>query len=473
MVMVTMQIWLLLLSLTCISAQGNYMKWNKISDQKALCNDFTQAGYFFRENPKSRKWFVYLESGGFCVSGNTCNRRFTNSNFRDGDLLSNFNVRETWSSNCGAAEANGTFNISSDSDCSRKRVISPLMTSLSRYAPTEGDFTIEGKDFLSTDPVSNPQYHNYNHVLVPYCSSDLWLGNDDENIRGDDFRFNPDATSSIQFTFRGARIVRSTITDLIKHDHSLINATEIVFAGSSAGGIGIINHMKWIREKVSNLTTSPGNMPHMSAILDSSWFVDFRESISKLLTEEAQRSNQDSDNATMNNIEDNKLFQSISETETCQVTSATSNIPCCLLAECVLSNSTLYPVDDTPTLLVLSLYDVYVLAISLREEIILSSSSDDESSCPLRLCSKWEGATGSSSLSTGGFSVSYLQRVSEYGGVMNASVTDIAMKNPQFSYYITSCFQHIYFTPSNLSGDGLLGSNKELFGNGQFSEYIE
>ena len=471
--MVTIQLWLLLLSLTCTSAQETHMKWNNISDPEALCNDFTQAGYFIRENPKSQKWIIYLESGGFCISGDTCNRRFTNSNFRNGDLLSNFNVRETWTTNCGAAEANGNFSLAPDSDCSRKRVISPLMTSLWRYSPREGNFTIEGKDFLSTDQASNSQFHDFNHVLIPYCSSDLWLGNDNKTFRGDEFRFNPDATGSIQFTFRGARIIRSAITDLIERDHNLINATEIVFAGSSAGGIGIINHMKWIREKVSNLTTSPNDMPRMSAILDSSWFVDFRESISKLLRDEAQMGNRDSINVT---IEENELFQSITQHETCQVMSATSDIPCCLLAECVLSNSSLYPIDDIPTLLILSLYDVYVLAISLREEIILNSSSVNESSCPLQLCSEWEGGTGSSSLSTGGFSVSYLQRVSEYGGVMNASVTNLAMKNSQFSYYVTSCFQHIYFSPSNLVGDdpsALLGSSKELFGNGQFSEYIE
>jgi hypothetical protein len=51
------------------------MKWIPASDSKALCNDFTQAGFFIRQATSSN-WVVFLESGGLCFNSESCNRRF-------------------------------------------------------------------------------------------------------------------------------------------------------------------------------------------------------------------------------------------------------------------------------------------------------------------------------------------------------------------------------------------------------------
>lgn len=52
------------------------MKWVSASNPEALCNDFTQAGFFIRQNQSSNNWVVFLESGGLCYSTESCNRRF-------------------------------------------------------------------------------------------------------------------------------------------------------------------------------------------------------------------------------------------------------------------------------------------------------------------------------------------------------------------------------------------------------------
>ena len=52
------------------------MVWASASNSTALCNDFTQAGFFIRQNPSSKNWVVFLESGGLCYSTESCNRRF-------------------------------------------------------------------------------------------------------------------------------------------------------------------------------------------------------------------------------------------------------------------------------------------------------------------------------------------------------------------------------------------------------------
>ena len=56
------------------SIQSN-MKWIPASNSMALCNDFTQAGFFIRQTT-SNNWVVFLESGGLCFNSETCNRRF-------------------------------------------------------------------------------------------------------------------------------------------------------------------------------------------------------------------------------------------------------------------------------------------------------------------------------------------------------------------------------------------------------------
>ena len=456
--------WLLLLCLTVISAQETVMTWHNISDPQALCNDFTRAGYFIRRGQNAQKWVIYLESGGLCFSGTTCNRRFTQSNFRGGDLLNEVNIGDIWTTNCGSAkDANNTFSLAPDSECVMKGLLSPLMTSLWRYSPSEGDFTIEGRDFLSTDPVTNHQFSEHNHVLIPYCSSDLWLGDDNRSLsRSGEFRFDPDKTDSIQFTLRGSRILRSAIKDLINM-HSLKNASEVVLVGSSAGGIGLVNHMKWIRESIVNAsqTSSP---PTTSVILDSAWFIDFRGSISELILSEVLKSSSQGPSE----------LKSLLQLDSCQVNVSYSDIPCCFLPECVVTNSAFYPVADTPTLVVQSLYDVFILAVSLRNEIILNSNRGEKKNCPLQLCSQWNGRTGSANTALGGFSITYLQRASEYAGVMNVSMNEAARENPLLSFHITSCFQHVYFAPSNLVGDSssIFGNNSDLFATGEFSTYI-
>ena len=52
------------------------MVWVSASNSTALCNDFTRAGFFMRQNLSSKNWVVFLESGGLCYSTESCNRRF-------------------------------------------------------------------------------------------------------------------------------------------------------------------------------------------------------------------------------------------------------------------------------------------------------------------------------------------------------------------------------------------------------------
>lgn len=81
---------------------------------------------------------------------------------------------------------------------------------------------------LSSLPSENPYWFNANHVFVPYCSSDSWSGR----------RSKPDSKDS--FRFMGSLIVRQVIADLIPLGLGNAQGTELMMAGSSAGGLGVM-----------------------------------------------------------------------------------------------------------------------------------------------------------------------------------------------------------------------------------------
>lgn len=124
----------------------------------------------------SKKWIIFLESGGFCYSAESCNKRFFQSQIRtENKADSNAN------SNLLSEEFNLTAAWERHKDGDLANVISPLMTSMHRFRDVisdKGQFVIDGTDILSADCDENPLFCDHNSVVLPYCSSDLWLGND-------------------------------------------------------------------------------------------------------------------------------------------------------------------------------------------------------------------------------------------------------------------------------------------------------
>ena len=61
-----------------------------------------------------------------------------------------------------------------------RQTISPLMALMQCFVNDSG---IEGRDILDTDSTENPLFHDYNHVLIPYCSSDLFARGRDNDYQ--------------------------------------------------------------------------------------------------------------------------------------------------------------------------------------------------------------------------------------------------------------------------------------------------
>ena len=89
---------------------------------------------------------------------------------------------------------------------------------------------------LSPLAQENPFWSNANHVFVPYCSSDSWSGR----------KSKPD-NSRDSFRFMGSMIVRQVIADLIPLGLGNAQGTDLLMAGSSAGGLGVMLNLDKVR----------------------------------------------------------------------------------------------------------------------------------------------------------------------------------------------------------------------------------
>ena len=330
-----------------------------LNSSRALCNDGSRATFFIGAG-STAKWIVFFESGGLCASYTECNLRYLGENS------------------------------------------TVLMTS--KFMPEE----VLGRDVLSEAVESNPAFHDYTRVLVPYCSSDLWLGR-----RANSRPFNFVNSSDVDnFHFLGHSIFRSVIEDLIA-TFGLSNAHELVLSGSSAGALGVLNHAQWVLERLAGLRG--GKPPKISALLDSSWFIDFHHSIQLRFSA--------------------KTFEMFNNTSpACR--DFTYGFPCCVSMSCMMTRG--YLPAEVPAFSILSLYDLYMFASTLKR---LENEGVSAESRP----------------------ADFLTSVSMYGGAMYESLMEVQYRLQNLSFFVPACFQHIYLCSSSLwSRDGPLKSHSEI-----------
>jgi hypothetical protein len=300
------------------------------------------------------------------------------------------------------------------------RVITPLMTSMkcfervTEFFPDGLSSSIEGRDILDSDPAKNPLFHSYNHVVIPYCSSDVWLGEETTNTEAVEstasqcdcfnyttasnqngcFNFNP-KSPNISFTFRGKIIYQSIIQQLLA-DYGMDNADKVILAGSSAGGLGVINHAKWTRETVNSST-------ELKVFFDSAWFVDFQDGIEIIFKFKIARP------LAILASNNQRLFQLLMTNSACNDTDQLG-YPCCISAHCVMTQRNsdgelqYYP-EDTSTFALFSIYDIYLLAPGLARIAGLESVQETAST-------------------ENGISIAFdfMRIAGEYGGVMNSTL---------------------------------------------------
>merc|ERR1719231_941512 len=100
-----------------------------------------------------------------------------------------------------------------------------------------------GSGPLSTNSTANPDFHDFNHVYVPYCSGDVWLGTQADAVDP----WGGAGSGDQRFVFTGHAIVQAAVAKLKQYaggDGSAVR--ELLLEGCSAGGIGTFNNADWV-----------------------------------------------------------------------------------------------------------------------------------------------------------------------------------------------------------------------------------
>ncbi|MDL1898914.1 hypothetical protein FBQ82_21950 [Anaerolineae bacterium CFX7] len=166
---------------------------------KAKCNDGTTPLFFLQrgKDDGADKWVLYFKGGGACSSKTACEQRERGLTSATPWLARNPGLR-------GADE--------------------------------EG---IDG--ILSDNPAHNPDFYNWNHVFMVYCSSDLWAGTR--------------AASDESFGWYCAgHYIADAFMDALADEaivgaQNLAQAKQILVTGSSAGGFGVHNNIDRMAER--------------------------------------------------------------------------------------------------------------------------------------------------------------------------------------------------------------------------------
>lgn len=194
----------------------------------AICNDGSPAAIYFRPfrgEANRNRWLINLRGGGSCSGGQSCAARWcgcvgasvcpstpanTHTNFDRGNMVT-----------AGAATQNGTG------------------------------------IFLRGDPARPNPIEDYNEVRVVYCSSDRWTGTRRAAAMT---ATHPVTGAPVTYSihFLGARILDAVLMTL-RQDGArgptytqggantpmpdLDDASEVIFAGDSGGGSGVIHNL--------------------------------------------------------------------------------------------------------------------------------------------------------------------------------------------------------------------------------------
>lgn len=118
----------------------------------------------------------------------------------------------------------------------------------------------------------------------------------------------------------------------------LDRASQLVLAGSSVGGLGVLNHAKYVRDLLPSA--------EMRVIFDSTWFINFQGDIFREFGGFAAQAESESQSQNRDAI-----LNIIGNNEACSDTSL--GFPCCTAAYCLFTQTNsagerYYP-DDVPT----------------------------------------------------------------------------------------------------------------------------
>lgn len=121
------------------------------------------------------------------------------------------------------------------------------------------------EDLLTGNTTSNPLFHDWNSVYLRYCDGASRAGHRAEAL----------SINGTRIYVRGADVLRATLDALLSPSPggdmpSLAAATDVIVAGGSAGGLGVLLHADYVAARVH--TAAPA--ARVRAVANDGFFVD-------------------------------------------------------------------------------------------------------------------------------------------------------------------------------------------------------
>ncbi|KAG5570148.1 hypothetical protein H5410_059914 [Solanum commersonii] len=177
----------------------------------AVCLDGSPPAYYFEPGfgDGAENWIVHLSGGAWCMNVTNCQERATSSN--------------------GSSKKMGQLNF---------------------------------QGIHSKNESQNPDFYNWNKVLVAYCDGGSFIG-DSEYI-------DPTNNSTKNLQFRGQKIFYAVLEEVL--EKGLKNAKNAILAGSSAGGYPAILYCDYFRDSLPIKS-------RVKCLVDSGYFVHFKNPV--------------------------------------------------------------------------------------------------------------------------------------------------------------------------------------------------
>ena len=291
---------------------------------------------------------------------------------------------------------------------------------------------VTGLTLLSADPSINPDFHDWHFVMLPYCSSDLWLGNATRNVSG-----------GRSYDFAGRAILAAAMDALLgsaSDSSDVVNGVQtdtLVVAGASAGGIGAMSFAQQLHDTYSLSASASGHLRSISLIIDSAWFVNQDQALSRNVSDAGfsylgagklsscqfkhyiyHAKSGYNPNSNNNNNNNNNNGNNNNNAE---------SYPCCVSARCMLAH---FVPQNISVILLAGLFDAYIMA-----DVVTSYDTTDSAQDKPQL-------------------VWIVETLSAYAAAMNVSAPQTIGFDGQVAVPLATfqpaCFGHVLLCPSGL-----------------------
>ena len=214
-----------------LNEPGYLVKCEAANENKnSACLDGSPQTFYYRpgSNESAHKFHIYFQGGGWCSGID--------------DTTGTYRCWQTCYKRATSQDPDQTSRGSSSMD------------------PTY--LVYPKNNYLSDDPTVNPLSWDWNTVFVRYCDGASFSGNNDSEIL---------TTDGVPLYFKGFNNLNAVL-DMLRDEYGLLDATNVLLTGSSAGGLSVYLHADYIASYIG--VNDDGKDINFMAMPDSGWFVD-------------------------------------------------------------------------------------------------------------------------------------------------------------------------------------------------------